>query len=1553
MNKKAVITHGGMSQDLSQSKFSNTLYFEGRNVRITPIDSQTTGSITNTNGNEYLLTIPEITFDFNDKKIFYDSKELSYTTDEINNTYENITDFGESIIIGNCNTSDGFIIFTTNNEGLDCIWYLTDDFDLTLLYVRNMNFSVNNPIQCINNKENDKIDKIYFIDGKEQIRYLNIFHTKDNGDLEELIDIPLVSISIVSEVNFISPEIPEVLYGGTHTSGMIQYAYSYYKINGSESKIGPLSNIIPLGKSNIKGGDPNEIVGTIPKIEINEIDNRFTNIRIYAIKYTSYEALPKISLIVDRNITGMSDFSYYDDGRIIQDISIEEFIFLSSNVVIPQHIEAKDSRLFLFNYKDRIFNLTLKDNNIDVRAYSFPKESTTTEVYSKITEWDDGVIPDTYDEIDSTYINGSERLPFDHAAINGDYDSNKYQFNSPLLGGEGPFLKYQILRTSDNTDGVYDFRFFKDEELYRIGIQFINKFGLNSTPMWIADFVTPLSGSNNEINNLSGQYAGIKLEFKPEFFVWLNTPSNFLDEDGNYDEFLKPVGFQLLRADRQLADRTILAQGILNGMVSTHRDWGWGGGLDIAQQRTHEGIKMPWFMRRFDDYLCPMRGNYNYRRLDDQQGGVAELAPYNSNCKGYNREIYQSKSTRNKGNSFYQMTSIMQMYSPEVTFEIINNINSNRLKVIGGLRNNINTIKARNENYQIALFGDFVYDSKTISFMDNRNSTTPFYSITEAGLIGPIAVHVDNRDDPNSMVIQLFRDYTGTFYKNNSSNDIYEVWNKPELTEANASSTAYNNNQNFIYVNNLSPIKTGLRDTDIPVKQDNIRINKGLTQGARCFTLVLGNDNTVITDRPTLEDLLKDSTIRAQVTGDCPGVAPIIDINDIVSTYDDLLNYGSFTGQYIGVLQNDAIYFNNNVEVIASPNTFQSVEWIFDTLAEYNAFATETDGDNNLVHNLIGSLITIKEAPYTNKIYEVVAQDGGCVDDSCTDFTYVSDTFTYLDPSSSVNQFVETLSELYSLNTDGFNSGYAVYVSENETVYEWDKEDEEWEVSSIPPPVIDCDGYDGGVGLIVEFRNEEYLKYIGSYYGGNSYESKKNTTYVIASKYFTLNTNVFNIVDPGDTFVQEYTINRLSKTNENPNQYQQNPNEIIRFRAESVVNNNKRNDESNGDWRDWWRESQGDMHSYNRVYSQSGNLIKSQDISYEIKLNEEYTSGITTTHFKNPGETIDSWTKILPNEVMYLEGKYGSINGVAKVNNNIITFQNKAVANIQINPRVQVNADDGQGIYLGKGDILYDYNYLSIDSGTLNKWGIIPTQTGVYYYDTLNNSIFKVGESIEKVTDIKSMKTFFENDIDSNIIKVDNHILKQGTTFGYDYKNNDIYFTFHQGEKSHTLTFNEAVQQYVSFVDFKPSFYFNKGDIFLTTDNASTSLYEHKNGIYNIYYGEYYPSSIVYHVNPEPYQSCVFDNINFKSEVYLDNQDVWDQTLTHIEAYNEYQQTPLTPLIQGRRGNIRRRFRDWNADIPRDGRNRIRGPWTKLKVQFNNEDNYKLILHDLVIDYTI
>ena len=160
MNKNVIMTYDGMNQDISQSKFSNQFYFEGKNIRILATDSQSTNSVTNEKGNSLTLTIPQININFIDKIITYDSKILNYTTDQINNSY--ITQPGEQLIIGHAIGKNNTVLFTTDNNGFDCVWSLDNNtYDLTLLYLRNLNFNINNQIQALINYENDKIKKVY------------------------------------------------------------------------------------------------------------------------------------------------------------------------------------------------------------------------------------------------------------------------------------------------------------------------------------------------------------------------------------------------------------------------------------------------------------------------------------------------------------------------------------------------------------------------------------------------------------------------------------------------------------------------------------------------------------------------------------------------------------------------------------------------------------------------------------------------------------------------------------------------------------------------------------------------------------------------------------------------------------------------------------------------------------------------------------------------------------------------------------------------------------------------------------------------------------------------------------------------------------------------------------------------------------------------------------------------------------------------------------------------------------------------------------------------
>ena len=75
-------------------------------------------------------------------------------------------------------------------------------YDLTLLYLRNLNFNINNPIQALINYENNSIEKVYWVDGINQMRFLNIRQSVENGANDELIDIESSLINVVGNFKF-------------------------------------------------------------------------------------------------------------------------------------------------------------------------------------------------------------------------------------------------------------------------------------------------------------------------------------------------------------------------------------------------------------------------------------------------------------------------------------------------------------------------------------------------------------------------------------------------------------------------------------------------------------------------------------------------------------------------------------------------------------------------------------------------------------------------------------------------------------------------------------------------------------------------------------------------------------------------------------------------------------------------------------------------------------------------------------------------------------------------------------------------------------------------------------------------------------------------------------------------------------------------------------------------------------------------------------------------------------------------------------------------------
>ena len=1345
--KRLRYTYRGMNQDATLSKHSPEFYYSANNIRIVATENNTEGSVTNELGNDLSLNIPNITIDTSANTITWDGQYGNVITysqgQEIPEIEQQInagilpTISNNQIIIGHTITRDSIILFTTeqginSSSQMDCVWELQELFEegytLTLLYCRNLGFSINNPIQAIFNYENDIIRKVYWIDGEHQIRFLNLKHSIENGDLEELIDINSNTIETVSNFDLTQPIITGLSSGGTHTAGKIQYAYNLYRLNSSQTKHSPLSELIALDRgSNLGGGNLNEIVGTIPIITIEDIDLEYTHIKIYAIKYTSYNQLPSIDVVYHAEIGGDPTVVYYDDGNTIESVSLEEFLFLGSDPIIPEHISSKDSILFSANYKEIAF-----DVDLDCRAYA-AKANGEGSVWNNIIPLGNGVTGDEQPFVPGNYSAIGEKSD----AVNLLYDTQKFQSDGLTIGGEGPYLRYALVKNYySDVDEIKELSLFKDDEIYRIGIQFYNKLGQKSFPKWIADFKAP-------IGNLTGNYYSLRIDMKPAFITWLNDDTNFETPDD------KPVGYKVIRADRQIGDRSILCQGMLNSMMARSTDDAentnyWLDGNN-RREESNDLVKFPQpITRTFNDDLEPVKAT-NHLTSMNFSGGNGQYHP---------TEIWEATSGENKRQHAWQYTKMMQMYTPEILFDTGLSLGAGLQITIKGMATN-----TKNDLWYKRINTSSRQDTLSVKDEDIDGLLEEDH-VKFLGVFGPS--HKDDITD-QLQINREFNEFTPSV--NEVVRSIYGI---PEVTERGQGSSSYNNDGELKYSNNMSQFASDQGDESPESQRAIVSMN---SFGMKCLTIVEGNDTNTLDQRKTLEGLK------------------------------------GLTG-------------------IAATN---------------------------------------------------------------------------------------------------------------------------------------------GV-LIAEIRIPENNIFLGNLYGGNSYEAKQRNVYLEIGNYQKTNSLTSLISSPGDTYVYTFKVARISPAeNEVFDDQTLQLTSTVSFICESTIDMKNRADQSIFDWDSQFQPPYDTYHNYNTVYNQQPTLVQNVSEDFTFKRVKNFDARIIASKVKIPGETIDNWTDFQINETLDVDGKYGPITGLINYRDEIFTFQDTGVAKISINPRIQVQGGDGISIELGTGDVLYDYNYLTTNSGSINKWGIVTTPAGFYYYDALNKSFNRFrAKAVEGVSTVKGMHTFFEVNHDYEKLIVDNPLILSGAIASYDHIHNDVYLTLHQGDKSFTLAFNEKTDTFTSFYDFLPTVYLTKGFKLLTVDASQNGIWEHFKGEYNTFYGVKYPTKVTLIVNPQD-KDCVFNNLDWKSQVYNPSAptpgeavielDVHNETLTSIRAYNEYQFTKETPLVLNK--NLRRKFRIWSANIPRTlsstgtpSLDRMRGHWIYLDLTFDPENNRRLVLHDIGINYT-
>lgn len=300
--KSTIIQNRGMWQDYTISKTPEGFAYENMNIDI----------LSNRDGNQLAVTaMPTINEDLLEIK---------------------------GGIRGACKLNDLVILFTQDDVGISRI-YKVDEEQAYRIYMGRLGFSEH--IECLPYYESENVQKVYWIDGKNQPKFINIvnnkiysFCTTDNSFT--------YNVDVTKDYSM----------SGLFSQGTIQYFITEYDKFGSETQILWQSSIQYISHKN-RGAKADENVSCSFIISINSLASTFEYLRLYAAHRTTQNGPVELRVVEDIDITKYN----YETLKIIDDgikgylVDSNLLYFIGGDEIIPSTMAQKDNTLFFGDIK--------------------------------------------------------------------------------------------------------------------------------------------------------------------------------------------------------------------------------------------------------------------------------------------------------------------------------------------------------------------------------------------------------------------------------------------------------------------------------------------------------------------------------------------------------------------------------------------------------------------------------------------------------------------------------------------------------------------------------------------------------------------------------------------------------------------------------------------------------------------------------------------------------------------------------------------------------------------------------------------------------------------------------------------------------------------------------------------------------------------------------------------------------------------------------------------------------------------------------------------------
>lgn len=1620
MQKVVQFKTKGMQRDLSASAFNSEYSYENKNVRVMPTDESTLLSLINEKGNkksgiagvgDHIKGIPIGQALVNNELIIFAAGDDDYRLADITpNIFEAPDIFPCDVLITNLTAGEDTANDITPDLSsvkditfIDCPYKLNIDVDSMLddriyklwfnngvltgkrLFRGDLGFNYKHPIETISFYENADIRKVYWTDGLNQPRVINIAAASDivskwNTDSFNFVRTLSLNEEITIERNIVA--------NGSFAPGVIQYAFTYFNKYGQESNIFYTSPLYYISYNN-RGASPEDKVSNSFNIEVVNVDRRFDYIRIYSIHRTSINATPDVRRVVDlAPPTGRSSYklSSYEINLPANKMTMHKR-GSGAEKTLDQYepsYSGSNHKSWTFNTNEyqgisfggdyltwgtgTSFTITITNGNRASMQLANSGNMTGALSIAKVTYTDNGLSGDSVDPTELLYIGGEEVVfgtmaQKDNTLFLGDIETKRKTLDSTIRsyfkGKSITFSTYNKSISSPEAKGYYpysnqlkmnsyQFKTFKYLEYYRFGIQAQHYTGKWSEPIWINDVRNTV---HIDTTFYSSNNIGLPVA---EFTLNDSTIINRLLENG-YVRIRPVVVYPTIN------DREVVCQGILCPTVYNISDRF--GNSPFAQSS--------WFTRPnapFDEYKA-----FHYSQSSEGKwgGDWIGLGQFLGNPSAYSRAGIMS-------NNRTIVTSEEKQYNIDIVnkgawAEFRHNRpipgNSNRNAEIQCIWNPpsgpyvddtatdsdvASWVSNNAENYYIDQ-SILTFHSPDIEF-DNevRSIDTSGLKLRIVGMV-PLTAFASDIDIQTSTPVNNFYDSSelpAGFYK------------EPIGAENDFSYDGIGVHLGDSHFGWRGLISGAFWFDELTAYKKDTGNTKHLTTGFVVYPWHRNgslNNTKYATDgyRSAMLDKKKMSNMRYSYK------SVYLDSGNIWNAYAS----GSSTRTGISGV---AVFDSNEVSLVRLPaqensgltdiNYYGNVDKLLtisrigDKKDGYPIMTTGVQSAETNAHTLFSSGYTQVGSRFTDQITgtDPVRIKYKSTPHAVLALNYTTSGAQRILPNIKDGDYNDTWS--VNAQNSGAPSGQHMY---------WDKSGSTKSVSQDTIITGAPRGPISGVSSIQHgwlWLGELYNDNVQNRFGGQTEEAFENNTWLPCGDPISLvdtNNGVKSSItirwEEGDTYFQRYDhIKTYPFTLEDQNAVT----DIVSFMCETRVNIDGRYDRNRGQTSNFSITPEN-FNLMNDVYSQPNNFFNYRTINPN-KLNlDNFHNSITWTKTKTAGELVDTWTNITLASTLDLDGDKGTVRALRRFNNNIFAFQDRGISQILYNENMQISSTDGVPIEIANSGKVNGKRYISDRIGCTNKWSMCETSNGIYFIDDITKGIFLFNGQLDNLSDRLGFHSWINRASDS--IDIWNPVDFDGFVTYYDKVNGDVFFI----SKDECLAFSEPLGQFSSFYSYEKMPYFTNLEdrgIAFNVEGTGT-LYRpwlHNEGDYNMFFGVYQPFYTTVIANPDMPVDKIFNNLEFRSDSWDKNDNLLNTTFDTLTVWNEYQQgTSTLNNILGRPSDLKKKFRIWRANIPRasaigstkKGRDRMRNPWLYIKLSMEEENVNKTVLHDMIVHY--